>query len=86
MKNPNVRMTNGLASAKFNLSDLPREAQIRWSEASEMYQVDFLSSSKFLGEVERMVMAMQAAKKYGMGENEPGNPTAQQVESVPSFP
>ena len=85
MINPKARRKNNPASAKFNFSDLPRGDQIRWWEASEMYQLDFLSSSKFLGEVERMVLATQAAKKYGLGGNESGDPTAQQVEAVPSF-
>lgn len=77
---------NNRACAKFNFSDLRKEDQIRWSEACEMYQLDFLSSSKFLGEVERMVMATNAAKEYGIRPNEAGDPTPQQVEAVPSFP
>jgi len=63
------------------MDDLSKEDQDRWTQAYDMYQLRFFSSSKFLDEVERENLASDMATKYALHQ---GAPTTIQIAAVPA--
>lgn len=63
------------------MDSLSKEDQNRWSQAFDMYQLRFFSSSKFLDEVERENLASDMATKYALRQ---GAPTTMQIAAVSS--
>jgi hypothetical protein len=65
----------------FSMDSLSKEDQDRWTQAFDMYQLHFFSSSKFLDEVERETLASDMATKYALRQ---GTPTTMQIAAVSS--
>jgi hypothetical protein len=57
----------------------------RWTEAFDMYQLEFFYSSEWISDTERKKLAKRIAIQYGLRGAEE-NLTSSQVEAVPSFP
>jgi hypothetical protein len=67
------------------LSDLSIIDQARWYQAFDMYVLEFLSSSEFLRDNQRVALATSQVRKYVFQRKE-DIPTVAQLDAVPFFP
>ena len=82
MKSRKTKTTTWPITMRFNIKTLPPAERRGWTEAGDMYMLEFFSSSIFPDQRKTHEMAKSAAQIYGLRNEPEKTPTTGQIEAV----